>query len=326
MGPTLTILDVGHGNAAVLEDESEVVVFDAGSGSSLLEYLSGQQIGHVDTVLVSHADADHIDGLVALIASRTVSIGRVFLNSDAEKKSKIWASLASELESLADGGKIELNVGISRNAGYSFSTANVAIEVLAPGARIALLGVGSTTTSGKRVTSNTISAVFRLSWGTKPVAVLSGDIDHVALEELSRVTGSKAAPVLVFPHHGGRSGAASNADFASKICETFEPSTVLFSLGRGKHGTPRPDVVAAIRRASPDVRLACTQLSLSCATSTPPAEPGHLLAIYAQGRASRHCCAGSFRITVDEDTTVAPSMIVHTSFINANAPGALCLR
>ncbi len=37
---TLTILDVGHGNSAVLVDSEGVVVIDAGLKSSLLEYLT----------------------------------------------------------------------------------------------------------------------------------------------------------------------------------------------------------------------------------------------------------------------------------------------
>jgi beta-lactamase superfamily II metal-dependent hydrolase len=35
----LTVLDVGHGNCAVLRDERGTVIFDAGQGDTLVEFL-----------------------------------------------------------------------------------------------------------------------------------------------------------------------------------------------------------------------------------------------------------------------------------------------
>ena len=58
--PNLTILDVGHGNAAVLADTGGVVVIDCGKGGTLLDYLETVGIKKVDVLLISHADSDHI--------------------------------------------------------------------------------------------------------------------------------------------------------------------------------------------------------------------------------------------------------------------------
>ena len=93
LNDALVILDVGHGNAAVLLDSGKVVVFDAGPGSILLEFLREQNISHIDTVLLSHADKDHIGGLSALLASGTVSIGKVRANTDSLKGSNAWDDL-----------------------------------------------------------------------------------------------------------------------------------------------------------------------------------------------------------------------------------------
>ena len=54
----IAILDVGHGNCAVLEDEEGVVVIDAGPGGSLLQYLEDRRIEVIDLVLLSHADQE----------------------------------------------------------------------------------------------------------------------------------------------------------------------------------------------------------------------------------------------------------------------------
>ena len=70
--PYLAILDVGHGNCAVLTDSKGIVVIDTGPGSALLEYLSEKNIKTIDVVLISHADQDHIGGLIQLLFSKSV--------------------------------------------------------------------------------------------------------------------------------------------------------------------------------------------------------------------------------------------------------------
>ena len=92
-GVTLSILDVGHGNAAVLMDTDGIVVIDCCPDTTLLEFLREERIGHIDVVLISHADKDHIRGLITLVASEACSIGRVRLNSDALKDTDLWRSL-----------------------------------------------------------------------------------------------------------------------------------------------------------------------------------------------------------------------------------------
>ena len=49
----LVILDVGHGNSAVLVDDEQVVVIDADPKSGLLEYLTQNDIKTIDTILLS---------------------------------------------------------------------------------------------------------------------------------------------------------------------------------------------------------------------------------------------------------------------------------
>ena len=49
--PNLAILDVGHGNAAVLADTGGVVVIDCGKGGTLLDYLDAVGIKKVDVLV-----------------------------------------------------------------------------------------------------------------------------------------------------------------------------------------------------------------------------------------------------------------------------------
>lgn len=73
----LTVLDVGHGLAVVVRTAHRVLVFDTGprfhgggtaARVTLVPYLRWRGIGRIDTLVVSHADADHAGGLGELVA------------------------------------------------------------------------------------------------------------------------------------------------------------------------------------------------------------------------------------------------------------------
>ena len=84
--PTLTILDVGHGNAAVLRDRDGVVVIDAGGRQYLRRFLKNNGIKTVDALLISHADADHSGGAISVLRDPELHVKRMYLNPDPTKK------------------------------------------------------------------------------------------------------------------------------------------------------------------------------------------------------------------------------------------------
>jgi competence protein ComEC len=324
----LAILDVGHGNAAVLKDDAGVAVFDTGLGTSLIEFLKERKISKLDLVLISHADQDHISGLVHLLASKEFSIGKVRLNTDSAKASGLWDELVYELESQDAKGLLNWEVSLTANSGENLSQGSISIEVLAPGKALAAKGPGAKTTEGHKITTNSVSCVVRLSMDGKPFAVLPGDIDTVALDDLVRRMNNEkfevTAPLLVFPHHGGLCGNTPLAQFASQVCDVFKPNTVLFSIGRGQHGTPRPEVVKAVKEQVANVRIACTQLSEHCCSALPKDEPTHLLPLFAYGRSENACCAGTMMITLDGPPSVLPATDGHHAYIEKSATTALC--
>jgi len=66
--PKLAILDVGHGNSAVLHDRDAILVFDAGLGNILYEYILENNIQEIEALLISHSDADHLAGIAVAAA------------------------------------------------------------------------------------------------------------------------------------------------------------------------------------------------------------------------------------------------------------------
>jgi beta-lactamase superfamily II metal-dependent hydrolase len=324
--PTVTILDVGHGNCAVLIDD-KVVVIDAGPGTTLLDFLEKEGIHEVDVVLISHADEDHIKGLVSLLESQTVTVQIIRINSDALKSSPTWNDLTYLLDEANKAGKIRFDVGLTTNQTGHFDTAAIKIEILAPSPGLAVKGPGSQDHKGRKLTSNSSSAVVRLLRDGRPLLLLPGDIDDTGLANLLESNSNISAEIAVFPHHGGGPASTDLSTFATSFCNACKPEKLIFSIGRGKYDTPRPEIVVAARNRLPTARILCTQLSKHCASQLPGTNPVHLSDKVSKGREFRKCCAGTISITLDaKQTSVLPVLKAHGDFIASSAPTALCMK
>jgi beta-lactamase superfamily II metal-dependent hydrolase len=321
----LAILDVGHGNCAVLQDLNGIVVIDAGLGNALEIYLREEGIRRIDVVLISHADQDHLGGLISLLASRAVEIGRVRLNTDSSKESKIWDDLLYELDQLDLEKQVDFQPNLTREES-SYDQGSIEVRILAPNKYLAGKGPGSKDRRGRRIRTNTLSAVIRLSDRGIPLALFPGDLDEVGLENLSCSAEDLEAPLLVFPHHGGQTGAKGLDHFVRQLCERVKPKMVVFSIGRGRHGSALPEVVSAVRKHLKGVWIACTQLSEHCASELPKVHPKHLNREFAQGREGGKCCAGTLVIDLDKGGELLPIYGDHQEFVGLAAPTALCRR
>ena len=328
VSPSLTILDVGHGQSVVLQDARGIVIFDAGSGSTLLEFLHDSAITEIDAVIISHADADHLSGLLSLLTAATVQVRQVFLNSDATKDSDIWEDLRYAISDATTRGSTNVTVGVTTTtSAQEFIRGDLEIEILYPAPALAMAGPGGSDLKGRKLTSNSMSIVARVSYRSIPRLLLTGDLDTVGLENLLESLPSPRSDVLVFPHHGGRPSRADPAKFASTLGQAVQPNVIVFSIGRGKYQTPRPEIVAGIRHVLPEANIACTQLSTHCSVSAPSTAPTHLASIAARGRVSRSCCAGSIRMILRPNTIqYFPPLQDHRSFITANTTSPLCRR
>lgn len=321
----LSILDVGHGNCAFLQDENGCIVIDAGPGSTLLEFLLAENIKKIDVVLISHADKDHIEGLVALLNSNVIEIGRIRLNSDSEKESRLWNDLLIALDDLNEKGRIDFDIGLTTKNSGEFDQGSIHIEILAPSLYIAGKSVGSTDKKGRTLNSNSNSVVIRLKLNEKPLVLLPADVDNIGFDNLIEDKPDCAAPVVVFPHHGGNPGVGNAVKFTESFCQITQPSILIFSLGRGVHGTPRPEIIEAIKRSAPEARIMCTQLSENCAAALPTVERTHLTNKFSRGKQKNHCCAGTITINLDDiEQSTSEGMEGHKNFIKA-IPGALCM-
>lgn len=323
--PKLTVLDVGHGNSAVLHDSEGLVVFDAGPGATLDEYLQVCRVDTVTALLVSHSDADHLAGASNILLSDELHVEAVYLNPDADQTSIAFQAFRRALASSMDRSGTVVHTQLTSTTGTSISAGDVTIAILAPSPNLATAGPGGTDLKGRRIRPNTMSAVARLSYAERPIVLLAGDIDQVALEHLLEENESIQADTLVFPHHGGRPGSTDPKTFTTTLVSAVRPSLILFSTGRGKKNVnPIPSVVEAILEIGFPIHIGCTQLSMQCSASTPMPGP-HLSDLTAAGKEAAKCCIGTVEISFSRQGGTFPILAEHRAFVNQRVETPLCM-
>jgi beta-lactamase superfamily II metal-dependent hydrolase len=324
--PKLIILDVAHGNCAILQDTGGTVIIDCAHGDTLIETLRHLNISYVDRIIISHADEDHIKGFIDLLSDESIKIGHIYINPDGSKKTRTWMNLRrliSEAISKYDTTRHFIHVGMTD----CLDIGQVKIEVLAP--PMDLVGqVGGLDLEEKSLKSNSVSAVIRLLYKDRGVALLAGDVDRIGLRNLLRNSSEIEADILIFPHHGGNVGGGreqDNKDFATSLCQQVNPKLVIFSTGRDKHNNPRKEIVKAVLDAVPNVHIMCTQLAKSCAPEILIISPIHLNTLSSKGKENNHCCGGTIVVHFSEpEITYFPSSF-HRKFVKDHIPSALCL-
>jgi beta-lactamase superfamily II metal-dependent hydrolase len=325
--PSLVVLDVGHGNAAVLLDKGGVVVIDAGKGGVLLDFLKEMKINRVDVLLISHADTDHVRNAPDLLLDDEIEVGLVCYNSDASKQSQVWKLFRKAIKTARrkDGTVAEPQLTISQTGRLDRGV--VRVEVLYPFPEMAASAAGGKDEDDDPLTSNSMSAVIRLVTSAGPMVMMAGDVESGVIKAWKEEGVDPTAKVLVFPHHGGNPGKDNPVTFAVEMTKAVRPETVIFSIHRTQYELPIPDVVEAVRRNVPGVRIACTQLSAHCSAAVPAALGAHLTPHAASGKPSNSCCAGTVVIDLSGGAAeVVPPMADHAAFIDSLGGDPLCRR
>jgi len=226
----VTFLDVGQGDAAVVElPDGRVLVVDGGgfpgsdfdTGSAVVEpFLRTRKIASVDAVVMTHAHPDHASGLARVVSS--FEVGELWWNGAADRGSA-WRALA---EACAVSGVPERAL----RAGDTVPRFPDVDVVHPPAGWIA-------------PSLNDGSLVLRVRYGDVAV-LLTGDVEAAAEERLLRGGPAIAAAVVKVPHHG--SATSSGDDFVSAVA----PRIAVVSVGSdNRYGHPSSDVVARYRRA-----------------------------------------------------------------------------
>ncbi|MEJ7616976.1 MAG: MBL fold metallo-hydrolase [Pyrinomonadaceae bacterium] len=239
----VSFLDVGQGDAAfvVLPDGTTILIDGGGRpgfttrgeqvddeemfepdrrsiGEAVVsEYLWWRGLDHIDYVLATHADADHIQGLTDVV--RNFRVRSAFV-ARAPADNREYRRFAEALE--GRGVPVEV-IG----AGDTLRAASVEISVLWP----------RLTTDGALASGNNDSLVLMLQYERRRV-LFTGDVEAAAERQLLAQNADVQCDVAKVAHHGSRT--SSVADFV----ERAHASWAIISVGqRSPFRHPAPEVV-----------------------------------------------------------------------------------
>lgn len=226
---TVTALDVGQGDAILVEvpatgdNPPARLLIDGGPEPRVvLDGLASRRIRNLDAVALSHPDADHANGLPAVL--ERLEVGALLVGP--QPLAGQVAESAHELLAVARRKDVRVQ---SLVAGQRFRLGAAGVEVLSPPAGDALEG------------TNANSLVLRV--GGPDGALLTGDAEETAQALLLERPDLLRATVLKVPHHGGATNAAGFFDAVGA-------RVALVSAGADNdYGHPHHDVLTALAGA-----------------------------------------------------------------------------
>ncbi|MBW2366775.1 MAG: DNA internalization-related competence protein ComEC/Rec2 [Deltaproteobacteria bacterium] len=236
----VTVLDVGHGNCVLVEMPggqpilidgggfSDNAVFDVGQ-RIVAPYLWRRKIRTLGTVVLSHPNSDHLNGLIYIL--QNFHVNRVVTNG----------------ETSATRGYVEFIAAIEKNAVHMPGFTSMNRDYADNGVSIKLLypppDFLSRSKTEKWRDSNTNSIVLRVSFGDIAFLV-PGDITAVGEKELIGLAGTDLrSDVLVAPHHGSKT--SSSWEFLQQVAPKI---VIVSSAWRARHQFPHPKVLDRYRR------------------------------------------------------------------------------
>lgn len=250
--PRIWLLDIGQGDAIVIEQGSRCITIDGGStsrpdcGKRILEpFLESRALGTVDAAFLTHADLDHTNGLSYLASKGSgILVKRVILNPAAETDAH-YAKLMAALRENPETELCFMGAGdVYGNFHCLWPSREALPEEVNEQSLILLF-----TANGKRCLftgdAGQPSEEKLLEWLTAPEQAA----ERAALTDID---------LLKVGHHGSR-GASSEA-----FLELLSPDCALISCGRGNsYGHPHAEAMERLHRHAGQVHSTANEGALS---------------------------------------------------------------
>jgi competence protein ComEC len=215
----LRALDVGQGDAFLVEVSGRTLLIDGGPDPRRLLVELGASLPpwhrRIDVVALTHAHADHADGLLGVIDRYEVGLVLEPVGLNPGPVATAWneqiARASVPRRALAAGARVRIG--------------DATLAVLAP-------------EEDPRV--DVPSLVLRLERAGHSILFM-GDATEQAQADLLLHSASLATRVYVPPHHGAAS------PHARALVEAVRPSAAVISVGAGnRYGHPTPETLAAL--------------------------------------------------------------------------------
>ncbi len=225
---TVTFLDVGQGDAAVLQCGGQTMMIDGGkakASSYIYSWLKKNQISYLDVMVATHTDADHIGGL-----------------SGALNYAKVGTAYCP-----VTSGTFQSFVRYLKKQGKSITVPEAGDEFSLGGAQVRILGPLDPQAEG-----NNSSIVLKVTFGDTSF-LFTGDAEREEEQELLESGYDLESTVLKVGHHG------SDTSTSYLFLRTVNPQYAVISVGASNtYGHPTEAVLSRLRDA--DVKTCRTDL------------------------------------------------------------------
>lgn len=223
----LHFIDVGQGDSILIRSPSgQSVLYDGGRSQDVpLEYLRRIGVKSLDLVVASHADADHIGGLAAVIRAYHP---RFFMNNELPHTTQTYEDL---LLAVQEAGS-QVIAPTARRIGLG----DAALQVIPP-------------PGDEGLDSNNNSVGLVVSYGEFRAA-LTGDAEAPEFGWWQANAPGLLSDVDVYKsaHHS-----SENGDSAASMA-AWQPETIVISVGEGNtYGHPEPETLALYASGGADV-------------------------------------------------------------------------
>lgn len=242
---TISMLDIGQGDAVLIQTGAKNILIDTGDdkyyedgkkgkeNTQLLTELQKLKIDHIDTLVMTHAHADHIGkadkviaqyGVKELVYNGIPSTSKYFINALKAAKANGTQQVKVKAGDVLDFGN-----------GVSF-------EIVSPSQGLIDEDTAAIKAK-KKVDVNNESVVGRLTFGNFAM-LFTGDAEGSVEKEMVASYGKKLkCQVLKAGHHGSKT--SSTAEFLKLV----QPESVVMSLGvNNQYGHPHEALLNRLQK------------------------------------------------------------------------------
>jgi competence protein ComEC len=225
----LYFLDIGQGDSILIKTpDYRYILVDGGEGTAILEEL-GEVLPfwqrRVDLVVGTHADSDHIGGLVFVLEKYEVDR---FITSDLE----VEDGNLQKIKDIAEDREIELS---ELDSGDVVDVGELHLDVLWPDDGF------------EAENDNQNSVVLYGEYGNFSF-LLTGDIEDDQEHALVSTFSPFHANILKISHHGSKTATSS------EFIEAVEPDFAVISCGEDNtFGHPAPEVIQRIEERNIEI-------------------------------------------------------------------------
>lgn len=215
-------IDVGQGDSILLQQGGHNMLIDTGtndSTDSLISYLSKQNIGKIDYLVLTHPHEDHIGGADKVIEK--FNVGTIIMPKITQT-TKTYKDVVAAMNTK----KLKAEAPVP---GSAFKLGDANCEILGP-------------INSNKEDLNTYSIVMKVTFGSNSF-MFTGDAQTSNEKDMIKKGYNLKADVLKVGHHGSRTSSSE------AFLEAVNPKYAVISCGKGNdYGHPHKEIMDRLQK------------------------------------------------------------------------------